>query len=63
MGKNRQRQGFSVCFPKQMLESEPIQRLRELAKKRGRSIAYVVMEAIFQYLDKEEKSLGGGKEV
>ena len=45
---------LSIYIPKSKLDRKPIERLDRLAKKLDRSINYLVVEAIVQYLDKEE---------
>ena len=46
---------LSIYIPKSKLDKNPIERLERLAKKVDRSINYLVVEAIIQYLDREEK--------
>jgi predicted transcriptional regulator len=46
---------LSIYIPKSKLTKNPIERLDRLAKKFDRSINYLVVEAILQYLDREEK--------
>ena len=46
---------LSIYIPKSKLDRKPIERLDRLAKKLDRSINYLVVEAIVQYLDKDEK--------
>lgn len=46
---------LSIYIPKSKLEKKPIQRLDQLSKKLDRSVNYLVVEAILQYLDREEK--------
>jgi predicted transcriptional regulator len=46
---------LSIYIPKSKLDRKPIERLDHLAKKVDRSINYLVVEAILQYLDREEK--------
>jgi predicted transcriptional regulator len=46
---------LSIYIPKSKLEKNPIDRLGRLAGKVDRSINYLVVEAILQYLDREEK--------
>jgi len=46
---------LSIYIPKSKLDRKPIERLERLARKADRSINYLVVEAILQYLDKEEK--------
>lgn len=46
---------LSIYIPKNKLEKKPIERLDRLGEKVDRSINYLVVEAILQYLDREEK--------
>ena len=46
---------LSIYIPKSKLERKPIERLERLAKRVDRSINYLVVEAILQYLDREER--------
>jgi len=46
---------LSIYVPKSKEEQHPIERLSRLAKDRDRSVNYVIVEAILQYLDREEK--------
>ena len=46
---------LSIYVPKSKLDRKPIERLERLGKKLDRSINYLVVEAIIQYLDREEK--------
>ena len=46
---------LSIYIPKSKLDRKPIERLERLGKKLDRSINYLVVEAIIQYLDSEEK--------
>ena len=46
---------LSIYIPKGKLDKKPIERLERLATKVDRSINYLVVEAILQYLDREEK--------
>jgi hypothetical protein len=46
---------LSVYFPERKLEGRPVERLMKLGEKRDRSVNYLVVEAILQYLDREEK--------
>jgi predicted transcriptional regulator len=46
---------LSIYIPKSKLDRKPIERLDRLAKKVDRSINYLVVEAILQYLEREEK--------
>lgn len=44
----------SVYVPQAKLEERPVERLIALAEKRDRSVNYLVIEAILQYLVREE---------
>ncbi len=44
---------LSVFIPREKLEERPIERLIELGEKRDRSVNYLVIEAIFDYLKRE----------
>jgi len=47
---------LSIYIPQRRLESEPVERLINLGKDRDRSVNYLVVEAILQYLEREENS-------
>jgi len=47
---------LSIYIPQNKLEEKPVERLLKLSEKRDRSINYLVVEAIMQYLDKEENT-------
>jgi len=47
---------LSIYIPQRRLESEPVERLINLDKDRDRSVNYLVVEAILQYLEREENS-------
>jgi len=55
MVEKKLRPTFSIYIPKKAEEKKPVERLLRLSKKRDRSINYLVVEAILQYLDREEK--------
>jgi len=44
----------SIYVPKNKLGHRPIERLAELAKKEDRSVSYLAVEAILDYLEQEE---------
>lgn len=46
---------FSIYFPKRAMERKPVERLKRLARKRDRSINYLIVEAILEYLKREEQ--------
>ena len=45
---------ISVYIPDSKIELQPIERLTKQGEKRDRSINYLVVEAILEYLDREE---------
>jgi len=46
---------LAICIPATKIAQQPVRRLIKFGKKRDRSVNYVVVEAILQYLDREEK--------
>ena len=46
---------LSIYVPQTKIALEPVQRLIKLGAARDRSVNYLVMDAIIQYLDREEK--------
>lgn len=46
---------ISVYIPEKKADKNVMERLRKLGTKKDRSINYMVVEAIVQYLDREEK--------
>ncbi len=45
---------LSIYIPQRKMEEKPVERLIRLGEKRDRSINYLVVDAILQYLDREE---------
>ena len=45
---------LSIYIPQKKMEEKPVQRLIKLAEKRDRSINYLVVDAIIEYLKREE---------
>lgn len=45
---------LSIYIPQSKLEQNPVERLIELGDKRDRSVNYLVVEAIIDYLKREE---------
>lgn len=45
---------LSIYIPQKRLEEKPVERLMKLGKRRDRSVNYLVVEAILQYLSREE---------
>jgi hypothetical protein len=46
---------LSIYVPKSKLALKPVERLVKLGEKQDRSVNFLVVEAILQYLDREEK--------
>ncbi|MCD6136703.1 hypothetical protein J7J63_08345, partial [Candidatus Bipolaricaulota bacterium] len=46
---------LSIYIPKSKMEKRPVDRLMKLSRSKERSINYLVVEAILQYLDREER--------
>ncbi len=46
---------LSIYIPQTKLKLKPVERLIALGKKVDRSINYLVVRAILEYLDREEK--------
>ncbi len=45
---------LSIYIPQRKMEEKPVERLIQLGDKRDRSINYLVVDAILQYLEREE---------
>ena len=45
---------LSIYIPQSKIENQPVERLIRLGKAKDRSVNYLVVEAIIEYLDKEE---------
>lgn len=45
---------LSIYIPQPKMAEKPVQRLMKLADKKERSINYLVVEALLEYLKKEE---------
>jgi len=46
---------LSIYIPQSKIDQKPVQRLMRLGNKKERSINYLVVEAILQYLNREER--------
>jgi predicted transcriptional regulator len=55
MAKKEILEKLSVYIPQKKMEEKPVERLIRLGNKQDRSINYLVVEAIIQYLNREEK--------
>jgi len=45
---------LSIYIPQGKVANQPVERLIRLGKKKDRSVNYLVVEAIIEYLDKED---------
>jgi predicted DNA-binding protein len=45
---------LSIYIPQSKMKLKPVERLIALGKKRDRSVNYLVVEAILEYLEREE---------
>jgi hypothetical protein len=45
---------LSIYVPQKKAEEKPVERLVKLAERRDRSVNYLVVEAILEYLKREE---------
>ena len=45
---------LSIYIPQSKMNQNPVERLMKLGDKRDRSVNYLVVEAIMQYIDREE---------
>ncbi len=55
MHKKKLLDRLAIQFPVEKLEERPVERLIHIGKLRDRSINYLAVEAIFDYLNREEK--------
>jgi len=46
---------LSIYIPQSKMAQNPVERLVKLGEKRDRSVNYLVVEAIMEYLTREEK--------
>lgn len=46
---------ISIYVPKGKIDQRPVERLLKLAEAKDRSVNYLVVEAILEYLKREEK--------
>jgi len=54
MAKKEVLDKLSIYIPQNKMDLQPVQRLMQLSGKRDRSINYLVVDAILQYLKREE---------
>jgi len=50
---------LSIYVPQRYRQQQPIERLTKLARKRDRSVNYLVVQAILEFVDREEKKERG----
>jgi len=55
MPRKRSLDKLSIYIPQSKMEQKPVERLIRLAEKKDRSINYLVVEAILEYLEREER--------
>lgn len=46
---------LSIYIPQKKMEEQPVERLKRLGEKKDRSVNYLVVEAIIEYLKREER--------
>ncbi len=49
------RDKLSIYIPQEKMKEKPVERLMKLGKERDRSVNYLVVQALLEYLDQEEK--------
>ena len=54
MAKQTVTDKLSIYIPQKKMAEKPVERLIRLADKRDRSINYLVVDAVLQYLNREE---------
>ena len=55
MAEKKMLDKISIYIPQKKMEERPVERLIRLGAKKDRSINYLVVEAILEYLAREEK--------
>ena len=46
---------LSIYIPQKQMKESPVERLKKLGEKKDRSVNYLVVKAIAEYLEREEK--------
>jgi len=46
---------LSIYIPQGKMEQKPVERLMKLGEKQDRSINYLVVQAVMEFLDREEE--------
>jgi len=54
MAKKEVTDKLSIYIPQRKMDEKPVERLIRLGEKRDRSVNYLVVEAILDYLKREE---------
>jgi len=54
MANKRNLDKLSIYIPQKKMEEKPVKRLIQLGNKKDRSINYMAIEAILEYLEREE---------
>ena len=49
---------LSIYVPQKHLDRKPIERLQKLGQKHDRSVNYLVVQAILEFVEREEKKDG-----
>lgn len=49
------RDKLSIYIPQEKLKEKPVERLMKMAKEQDRSVNFLVVQAIVEYLEREEK--------
>ena len=47
---------LSIYVPQEKRAQQPIERLQKLAKKQDRSVNYLVVQALIEYVERQERS-------
>ncbi len=55
MAKKQILDKLSIYVPQKKMEEKPVERLIRLGNKKDRSVNYLVVEAILEYLKREER--------
>ncbi len=58
MPKKKLMNKLSIYVPQNKVDRRPVERLIRLAEAKDRSVNYLVVEAILEYLKREEKKAG-----
>ena len=53
--ENRNLDKMSIYIPDSKIDQRPVERLHKLGEKKERSVNYLVVQAISEYLEREER--------